>query len=302
MAVGLFAVLFCFVAAAISATHETSACSRRDSVAAARFAVHVINAQRLHGFKFKLVELVSSKYQKDLWGVCYIALKVKLLQTKCHFTNPKSHERCDLFRPDERGAAATCDVKLYVMGRVGTVTRYNCVTKPEPSNKVLAQICPGCPTLSPLDDPTALKAAREATLRFNRDGKRRNYFALMEVAQVLTGYIVHTGTITWLQLVLVETMCLREDGLRNRNVNCAPRCPDKATYYYCLTDYDEVKEVLGDLDCDSYSKNPRPTAPDAWEPTCQLFNQSPKASACKAQLNDPNPDKSVHHICPFPLK
>ncbi|XP_057698214.1 antihemorrhagic factor cHLP-B-like [Corythoichthys intestinalis] len=301
MAVCLFAVLLCFAAASVSASPAMSACNRRDSVAAARFAVHVINDQRLHGFKFMLVEIMNSKYQKDVWGVCHIALKVKLLQTKCHFTYPKSHEQCDLFRPDEGGTAAICDIKLSLIRGVSTVNRYNCITRPEPSKEVLAQICPSCHIMHSLDDPTALKAAQEATLRFNRDGNRRNYFALMEVAKVEIGYIFHTGKITLLQLVLVETVCLREDGISNRYVNCAPRCPDKATYYNCYTDYDKFK-VLGDIDCDSYSKNPKPGPPDAWEPTCELFIQSPKASACKAQLNYPNPDKSVHHICPFPLK
>ncbi|XP_061681024.1 alpha-2-HS-glycoprotein-like [Syngnathoides biaculeatus] len=266
---------------------------------AAVLAVRHINEHHKHGFKFQLQEILSSDFQQ-VPGGCDVVLNVKLAQTECHFTNPKPHDRCHLFRQDERSAGATCTVALSVKSGTAAVTKHRCATGPEPTNEEMSWICPGCPGLLPLDDPTGSEAAREAVIKFNRESKLQNYFTLLEVAHVTIEYIPASGTMTLLKLALVETTCPREAG--DALASCTPLCPDRANHYFCSTTYYNLPEVVGELVCELYlPKNSTQLAAGEPEPACgPLFHQSPEASACKAQLSDPDP--SVHHICPYPLE
>ncbi|XP_061680854.1 alpha-2-HS-glycoprotein-like [Syngnathoides biaculeatus] len=274
-------------------------CDKESVSAAARLGVQHINGNHKHGFRFKLQVVQSSKYQQ-VSGGCHIDVNVKLEQTKCHFTNPKPDDQCELWRLEERGAVATCSIEFWVMWGIAKVTKHECTTRPELTNEELETVCPTCPKLLPLDDPTALKAVNDAVVKFNRERKYENYFTLMEVAHVTTRSVVTIGTMTLLKFVLVETTCPRE--ARNTLVACTPRCPDRANHIFCQTTYYNLHRQVGELQCELYlPKNPGPHPTDVPEPVCgPLFHQSPEACVCKARLN--NPDHAVHHICPFPLK
>ncbi|XP_061635753.1 antihemorrhagic factor cHLP-B-like [Phyllopteryx taeniolatus] len=274
-------------------------CADGGAAEAAILGVRHINEHHKHGFKFRLQEIVSSDY-RQVPGGCDVVLSVKLVQTDCHVTNPKAHDRCDVFRQDERGAGATCTVELSVTSGVAAVTRHQCATRPDPSNEEMSWICPSCPGLLPLDDPTGAVAAQEAVIKFNRESKRRHYFTLLEMAHLTIEYIPSSGTMTLLKLALVETTCPRE--ATHTFAPCTPLCPDRANHFFCSTSYYNLQEVLGELVCELYlPKNSTRLPAGEPEPSCgPLFHRSPEASACKAQLSDPDP--SVHHICPFPLK
>ncbi|XP_049580106.1 alpha-2-HS-glycoprotein-like [Syngnathus scovelli] len=281
-----------FLTAATSVT-----CSKESVAAAAALGVQQINLRQKHGYKFRLQEIQGSNYQ-EVSGGCHIDVNVKLVQTKCHFTNPKPAEKCDIWEKDERGAVATCSIGFWVMWRVAKVTKYECTTRPEPTNEELATICPDCPQLLPLDHPTALQAVNEAVLKFNRENRYQNHFTLMEVAHVTSGYIYRIGIVTRVQFVLVETMCPR--GAQTFAA-CTPRCPAIATHAFCKTTYYNRQEQLGDLECELYRpQNPTPHPTGVPEPVCRpLFHHSPEAWICRDRLK--NPDPSIHHICPFPL-
>ncbi|XP_061681146.1 alpha-2-HS-glycoprotein-like [Syngnathoides biaculeatus] len=273
-------------------------CDEESEVAAANLGVQHINQEHKHGFRFKLQVVQSSKYQQ-VSGGCHIDVNVKLEQTKCHFTNPKPDDQCELWRLDERGAVATCSIEFWVMWGVARVTKHECTTRPELTNEELVTVCPSCPKLLPLDDPTAVKAVNDAVVKFNRENKHENYFTLMEVAHVTMRSFETIGTITSLKFALVETTCPRE--ARNTFVACTPRCPERAHHAFCQTTYYNLHRQVGELQCDLYlpkNRGPHPTVP---EPVCgPLFHQSPEACVCKERLKDP--DHAIHHICPFPLK
>ncbi|XP_061662924.1 alpha-2-HS-glycoprotein-like [Syngnathoides biaculeatus] len=303
MTTNLFAVLL-WCAAALSGllaapSWPAVTCDKENVTAAAIFGVRHINGKHEHGFRFKLQEVQSSKYQQ-VSGGCHIDVNVKLVQTKCHFTNPKPDDQCELWRRDERGAVATCSIEFWVMWGVAKVTRHECTTRPELTNEELETVCPYCPKLLPLDDPTAVKAVHDSVVKFNRESQHQNYFTLMEVAHVTMGSIPSIGTVTLLKFALVETTCPR--GARNTFVPCTPRCPDRANHAFCQTSYYNLHRQVGKLECEFYPpKNPGPYPTDVPEPVCRpLFHQSPEACVCKARLN--NPDHAIHHICPFPLK
>ncbi|XP_061635518.1 alpha-2-HS-glycoprotein-like [Phyllopteryx taeniolatus] len=274
-------------------------CDMESVAAAATLGVQHINRKHEHGFRFKLQEVQGSKYQQ-VSGGCHIDVNVKLVQTKCHFTNPKPDDQCELWRLDERGAVATCSIEFWVMWGVAKVTRHECTTRPELSNEELVTVCPYCPKLLPLDDPTAAKAVHDAVVKFNWESKHENYFTLMEVAHVTMGSVPTIGTITSLMFALVETTC--PSGARNSFVACTPRCPDRAHHAFCQTSYYNLHKQVGKLECELYlPKNPGPHPTDVPHPVCRpLFHQSPEACVCKALLNNPN--QAIHHICPFPLK
>ncbi|XP_051930652.1 alpha-2-HS-glycoprotein-like [Hippocampus zosterae] len=271
-----------------------------DSVkAAAGMAVRHVNRNHKHGFKFRLHEVQSSEY-RQVSGGCHIDIDVKLLQTKCHFSNPKAEAQCELWRQNERGAVAICSVEFWVMWGAAKVTRHECTTRPEPSDEELLLICPSCPKLLPLDDPTGVGAVRDAVLKFNRESERPNYFALLEVAQLTSVNVVTIGTITQLKFALVETTCPREAAATF--AACTPRCPDRAHHVYCRTSYYNSHRQVGELECETYPpKNVESLPAGEPEPVCRpLFHQSPEACVCKGRLKSPEP--SLHHICPFPLK
>ncbi|XP_061680857.1 alpha-2-HS-glycoprotein-like [Syngnathoides biaculeatus] len=271
-------------------------CDKESVWEAARLGVQHINGKHKHGFRFKLQEVQSNKYQQ-VSGGCHIDVNVKLVQTKCHVTNPKPDDQCELWRRDERGAVATCSIEFWVMWGVAKVTRHECTTRPELTNEELVTVCPTCPKLLPLDDPTAVKAVNDAVVKFNRESKYENQFSLMEVAHVTMGSVATIGMITSLKFALVETTCPR-----NTFVSCTPRCPDRAHHVFCQTFYYNLYRQVGELDCELYlPKNPGPYPTDLPEPVCSpLFHQSPEACVCKERLN--YPDRTLHHICPFPLK
>ncbi|XP_061540902.1 antihemorrhagic factor BJ46a-like [Phycodurus eques] len=300
----LFAVLLWCAAAlpgilAAAASLPAVTCDKESVAVAASLGVQHINRKHEHGFRFKLQVVQSSNYQQ-VSGGCHIDVNVKLVQTKCHFTNPKPDDQCELWRLDERGAVATCSIEFWVMWGVAKVIRHECVTRPELTNEELVTICPSCPKLLLLDDPTAVKAVHDAVVKFNRESKQENYFTLMEVAHVTMGSFETIGTITSLMFALVETTCPR--GARNTFVPCTPRCPDRAHHAFCQTSYYNLHRQVGKLECELYlPKNPGPHPSDVPEPVCRpLFHQSPEACVCKALLNNPN--QAIHNICPFPLK
>ncbi|XP_061540899.1 alpha-2-HS-glycoprotein-like [Phycodurus eques] len=274
-------------------------CDKESVAVAASLGVQHINRKHKHGFRFKLQVVQSSSYQQ-VSGGCHIDVNVKLVQTKCHFTNPKPDDQCELWRLDELGAVATCSIEFWVMWGVAKVTRHDCITRPELTNEELVTICPYCPKMLPLDDQTAVKAVHEAVVKFNRESKHKNDFTLMEVAHVTMGSVTTIGTITLLKFALVETTCPR--GARNTFVACTPRCPDRAHHAFCQTSYYNLHRRVGELKCELYlPKNPGPHPTDVPEPVCRpLFHQSPEACVCKARLNNHN--QAIHHICPFPLK
>ncbi|XP_077381758.1 alpha-2-HS-glycoprotein-like [Festucalex cinctus] len=303
MATHLFAVLlWCAVALPgfVAPRSLPSVTCGEDSVKeAAGMAVQHINGMHKHGFKFRLQEVQSSTYQQFSGG-CHIDVNVKLAQTKCHFSNPKPADECELWRLDERGAVATCSVEFWVMWGVAKITKYECTTRPELTNKELLMVCLSCPELLPLDDPTGLSAVQEAVLKFNQESKHHNYFTLMEVAQLTAVENVNIGTITRLKFALVETTCPRES--KQAFAACTPRCPDRANHVYCQASYYNLHRQVGELDCETYPpKNSGPLPAGEPEPVCRpLFHQSSEACICKAKLRNPQP--SIHHICPFPLK
>ncbi|KAM9796593.1 alpha-2-HS-glycoprotein-like [Syngnathus typhle] len=299
MVLHLFVLLLCcagvfhgFLAAATSVS-----CGNESLAAAAALGVQQINLRQMHGFKFRLQEIQYSEYQ-EVSGGCYIDVNVTLVQTKCHFTNPKPAEKCDLWEKDERGAVANCCIEIQVMWSVAEVIKYECTTRPEFTNEELVETCPDCPGLLTLDHPTARKAVNDAVLKFNKENKYQNDFMLMEVDHVTSVDFQIFGTITLVQFALVETNCPK--GAQTF-APCTPRCPDVATHAFCKAEYLDLQQLLDKLECEMYHpKNPTPHPTVMPEPVCELFHNTPEALICKDRLT--NPDPSTHYICPFPLE
>ncbi|XP_019711326.1 antihemorrhagic factor cHLP-B-like [Hippocampus comes] len=295
----LAAMLFCALAPRTLLGESSSAvtCDQGSAEAAANLVVRHINRHHKHGFKFRLRQVQSSKYQQ-IPGGCRVDVHVKLVQTKCHFTNPKPFEQCQPFERLERGAVATCWANLRVTWGAATVTRYDCATRPDPTNEDLLKTCANCSILLPLSEPTAVKAAQEAVGKYNRGGGHPSYMALLEVTHVMTRYIPSTGWVTWLELALVETNCPREAA--HTFAPCTPLCPDRASHAYCKVAYYYKQKAMRGPECETYPRNSSPRLPaGAAEPTCGLlYHESPEARACEERLADHQP--AVHPICPFP--
>ncbi|XP_077440997.1 alpha-2-HS-glycoprotein-like [Vanacampus margaritifer] len=302
MATHLLAVLL-FCAAATpgllgAPTAPAVTCSAESVAAAASLAIRHINEHHMHGFKFKLQEVVSNNFQQEA-DSCHIDVNMKLMETDCHVTNPKTENQCEAMMNLGRGAVADCSSKLTVMGGVATVTSHTCVTKPELTNAEMAMTCPDCPALLPLNDEMGVKAVQEAVKKYNQESNHAHYFTLMEISQLTRGYIMSSGMRTWTKFALVETTCPKHARIVPEA--CTPRCPDRAHHVFCKTSYSHSSGQVGELLCDLYvPKNSNPLPVGEQEPVCgPSFHHSPEGSACAAQLSTHEP--AIHQICPFPL-
>ncbi|XP_077463761.1 alpha-2-HS-glycoprotein-like [Stigmatopora argus] len=226
---------------------------------------------------------------------CVIDLQLKLSQTKCHVSNPKYHEDCEVMAPSDRGASANCNIRLSVTGGVANVVHYNCDTKAEPNNSEMAMICPDCPGLSPLDSEIGLTAVQAAVRQHNQQSNHLNYFGLMEISKLTSYYIPapSMGTMMGLEFAMVETACRKDSRMVLEA--CSPRCPDRAHHIFCKATYKVRGREVDELECEFYP--PKDITPLAVEPTCTLFHGSPEDEACHRQLQVHH--KDVHQICPF---
>ncbi|XP_057698211.1 alpha-2-HS-glycoprotein-like isoform X1 [Corythoichthys intestinalis] len=293
----LAALLCCATALLVAATSPPVTCVDDAGAAATILAVQHINEHHKHGYKFKLEETQASNFQQGS-DRCHFDLLLKLRQTKCHVSNPKSHEDCEVMTRTDRGALATCNSKVEVVGGVAHVVSHNCDTKAEFTNAEMAMTCPDCPGLTALDDETGAKAAQAAVKKYNQQNNHLHYFGLMEISQLKSFYIPSPtgGTFLRLEFALVETVCPKDSRIAQEA--CEARCPDRAHHAFCKTRYRIIGGEVGDLDCELYlPKDITPLADGQTEPTCVLFHNSQEDAACHHGTNQ---QKEVHQICPFP--
>ncbi|XP_061834436.1 alpha-2-HS-glycoprotein-like [Nerophis lumbriciformis] len=286
----LAALLACVLLPADAVTPtEDITCHHFSVGAAANFAVRHIDEHHQHGYKFKLGEIQGNKYEQTADG-CNIDLQLALRETRCHFTNPKAVEDCEVLEMSEGGAAATCTVVLRRHLSGTTVTRHQCTTTPAHSSDDM-MMCPDCPRMRPLNDPAAVMAVQEAVQKYNQESNNQHYFALLEIGRVLSGYIPSVGMVTYPKFILVETNCPKDS-----RVACTPRCPHRAQHAVCSTS--SSKKGVKSPQCELFPAKDS-TALEV-EPQCgSSFHQSPEAAACTSQLT--NTDPALHQICPFPL-
>ncbi|XP_077574126.1 alpha-2-HS-glycoprotein 1 [Stigmatopora nigra] len=294
----LFVAVLCLGAILPDLSGATSppvaTCDPEQASAAADVVVRHINGHHKHGYKFRLAEVLSSNYQ-PLADNCVIDLQLKLSQTNCHVTNPQSYDRCEVSAPTDRGASATCNIRLSVTGGAANVLHYNCDTQADPNNSELSMICPDCPTLTPLDSEVGRTAVQAAVRKYNQETNHLTYFGLMEISKLTSYYIPapNFGTMMGLEFAMVETVCSKDSRMVLEA--CSPRCPQRAHHVFCKTAYKITGGEVDDLKCEMYPAIDN--TPLAEEPKCVLFHGSPEDEACHHQLTVHQ--KDVHQICPF---
>ncbi|XP_035524144.1 antihemorrhagic factor cHLP-B-like [Morone saxatilis] len=107
---------------------EPVTCSEDSGAAAARLAMHHINENHEHGYKFRLNEVQGNKVEKVNEG-CNIELKLRLLETTCHTVNPKHFEDCQTRTEPDWAVEANCTVTMTVTSNDASVTKYECDTQ-----------------------------------------------------------------------------------------------------------------------------------------------------------------------------
>ncbi|XP_061894710.1 alpha-2-HS-glycoprotein-like [Entelurus aequoreus] len=275
---------------------EDITCHHFSVGAAANFSVRHIDEHHQHGYKFKLGEIQGHKYEQTAEG-CNIDLQLALRETRCHVTDPKAVEDCEVLEMGEGGAAANCTVMLTRHLTGTTVTRHQCTTTPAHSSDDM-MMCPDCPRMRALNDPAVAKAVHVAMLKYNQESNNRHDFTLLEVGRVLSGYIPSVGMMTYPKFILVETRCPKY--IRIAPEACTPRCPHRAQHAVCSTSYSS-KTGVASPQCELFpAKDSTALGPGEVEPRCgPSFHQSPEGAACTSQLT--NNDPALHPICPFPL-
>ncbi|XP_071342848.1 alpha-2-HS-glycoprotein 1 [Trachinotus anak] len=255
-------VLLCSSAPAL----EEVTCREEDSAAATRLAVHHINEQHHHGYKFRLNVVQGNKVEKR-GGECDIELQLDLLETVCHIVNPKHFEDCELRSTTDREVMANCTVTMTVTADGAKVTKYECVTRQVKTNQEMGMICPDCPVLIPLNSPEGLNAVHQAVKKFNQNTTNQHYYVLQEVGRIINGYSGMAGMSYYPYFVLVETDCPM--GSRILPEACTPLCPDRAHHAYCHTSFSNAFG-LGSVVCEFYPPvNTTALGPGEREPICR---------------------------------
>ncbi|XP_030582926.1 alpha-2-HS-glycoprotein 1 isoform X2 [Archocentrus centrarchus] len=254
----LSAVLFCSAAPALGPV----TCSEGKGSVTAHVAVHHINEQHDHGYKFRLHEVQGNKVEQ-VDGGCNVELKLELRETRCHTINPKPFEDCEIREEHERAVMANCTVLMTVKDGDAKVTKYQCVTK----QVTMTARCPDCPILIPLNNSEGLQSIREAVNEFNKNTSNQHYYVLKEVGRISSGYVMTTGMNYYAEFVLVETHCPM--GSRIIPEACIPLCPDRARHASCSSSSSDQNGLLS-VECDFYPPlNTTALGPDEKEPTCR---------------------------------
>ncbi|XP_039456597.1 histidine-rich glycoprotein-like isoform X1 [Oreochromis aureus] len=256
------AVLLCSAAPGLAPL----TCSEGNGPAAADKAVHHINEYHDHGYKFRLHEVQGNSVEQ-VDGGCNVKLQLDLRETKCHTTNPKPFEDCEIREETARAVKANCTVLMTIKDGDATITKYECDTRQVNTNSEMVRICPDCPVLLPLNDSEGLKSVHEATTEFNKNTSNQHYYILKEVGRISSGYIMTSGMNYYAEFALVETHCPM--GSRIVIEACTPLCPDRARHAFCKSSYSSENGLLSN-DCDFYpAENTTALGPGEKEPDCR---------------------------------
>ncbi|XP_063316477.1 antihemorrhagic factor cHLP-B-like [Pelmatolapia mariae] len=255
------AVLLCSAAPGLAPL----TCSEGNGPAAANKAVHHINEYHDHGYKFRLHEVQGNSVEQ-VDGGCNVKLQLDLRETKCHTTNPKPFEECEIRGEAQRAVKANCTVLMTIKDGDANITKYECDTRQVNTNLEMVRICPDCPVLLPLNNSEGLKSVREAITEFNKNTSNRHYYILKEVGRISSGYIMASGMNYYTEFALVETRCPM--GSRIIIEACIPLCPDRARHAFCRSSYSSANGLLS-TECDFYpAKNTTALGPGEKEPVC----------------------------------
>ncbi|XP_044218003.1 alpha-2-HS-glycoprotein 1 [Thunnus albacares] len=254
-------VLLCSAAPAL----ELVTCSEDSGAAAARLAMHHINEQHDHGYKFRLSEIQGIKVVK-VDGGCDVELQLDLLETKCHVVNPRHFEDCEIREETEWEVMANCTIMMTVKNDDAKVTKYECDTRQAKTDMEMMRICPDCSTLIPLYSPEGMKSVDEAVKKFNQNTTNQHYYILQEVGRMQSGDMMMTGMMYYAEIALVETHCPM--GSRIVPEACKPLCPDRAHHALCSSSYSST-EGLWSVKCEFYPPlNSTTLSPGEQEPVC----------------------------------
>ncbi|XP_069574567.1 alpha-2-HS-glycoprotein 1 [Brachyistius frenatus] len=284
---------------------EPVTCSDTDGAAAARVAVHHINENHKHGYKFRLGETRGRTVEQVDDG-CNVDLQLDLLETKCSVLDPKHFEDCETRSQTDQAVLANCTLMMTVKAGDAKVTKYECDVRKEMTNEQMVRVCPDCSSFIPLNSPEGLKSIHQAVQQFNQKDNER-YYVLQEVGRIKSGYLMMAGTSYYTEFVLVETHCPM--GSRIMPSACTPLCPDRARHSFCHSSYTDKHGVMS-LECEfAPPANTEALSPGQQEPVCD--DRPSKAAPGGPPTTDglppvpmclglPNTDPALHPICPWP--
>ncbi|XP_073701053.1 alpha-2-HS-glycoprotein 1 [Garra rufa] len=243
------------LAALVSALHAASLpadsdveykCQKDQDKIAALEAERFINDHHRHGYKFKFVSL-DSRSADEKAKPCEVILGITLEETECHIVNPKPLDQCTIRAESETKVTAKCNVTISSVEKKAAVKRYICDTEPG-SHEMLVKICPDCPSLLPLHDPTALESVKSALQKFNKESNHKSYFKLMEVGRISTQWMF-SGQSYFAEFAIMETNCTNKEAPQKEEA-CNALCGDQARYGFCKSSKVGTEEI--EVECEIY--------------------------------------------------
>ncbi|CAF91632.1 unnamed protein product [Tetraodon nigroviridis] len=157
-------------------------CSRFHNLTASDLAVQHINQHHRHGYKFSLDDVSEAQLERVAGGVASSCSAPE--GDDVSRGRPQRAPGVRSRMMGERAVVANCSVLITVKDDNATVSRYDCQTRQEMTNREMMRMCPDCPTLLPLDDPKGLEAVQEAITEFNKNASNQRVFVLWEVGRI----------------------------------------------------------------------------------------------------------------------
>ncbi|CAL8348015.1 unnamed protein product [Gadus morhua 'NCC'] len=255
---------------------------------AVRFAIQHINQQQDHGYKFKLSEVIVVSPTQKVQG-CSIVMRVNLQETKCHSSDPKHFEDCEVRHAGGTVVMAGCVVVLSVQGDVASVVSHKCGTTKDEEE---LRMCPDCPRLQDLTNVEGLQRIGGVIRKYNVLNATEHYFVLSDVGRMSASYIMGVGMNYVAEFAMVETHC--PVGSRIAPEACTPLCPDRARHIFCKNSENPRGSRLY---CETYpAVNKVDLQPGMIEPTClQLPRFNPAVQCTEGPAL-----KDIHPICSWP--
>ncbi|OCT78560.1 hypothetical protein XELAEV_18029649mg [Xenopus laevis] len=156
-------------------------CDSPEANDAALEALHYINTNHHHGYKFVVNQVEEVHVQPETANGEIFYVELDLLESKCPWVSPTPVENCPVRPREEQAVEGDCKVKLQKQGGNFTVLGVSCKSKPDSAENVFLA-CPTCSLLAPLNDTQVVHAVDAALLNFN-NGNNTVHFKLHEIGR-----------------------------------------------------------------------------------------------------------------------
>ncbi|NP_001089609.1 alpha-2-HS-glycoprotein L homeolog precursor [Xenopus laevis] len=227
-------------------------CDSPEANDAALEALHFINANHHHGYKFVVNQVEDIHVLPETVNGEIFYVELDLLESKCPWVSPTPAENCPVRPRAEQAVEGDCKIKLQKQNGNFTVLGVSCKSKPDSAENVF-RACSSCPLLAPLNDTQVVHAVDVALLGFN-NGNNTVYYKLHEIGRAQIQGPANNKV--QVEFVIAASNCSNENAALD---SCVALTGEGAHYGSCagsVTKLPEAQDEELDMQCTVYEPQP----------------------------------------------